>query len=207
MPKIINVEQRKRVISEKALQVFIQDGFQNAQLARIAEECRIGRTTIYQYFKSKHDLYKTVMDKVSERVDREYQAIIEDATLSAFDKIRIFIHRILEGSLQRRDLLIIMIDPGLASDQKVDTVDVRYRHARNFQKKFRHLLEDGIKAGDIRDLNPRTTAFVLYSLIASLLVNHRFLGNWPLSEVEKSIDLLLESLKNPLPSRISSIES
>lgn len=200
MPKKVDIEKRKREITEKALQVFIEEGYQNAQLAQIAVECRMGRTTIYQYFKNKQELFHMVIKAASEKIDREYQTIIENESATALEKIRTFINRLLEESRQRRDLLIVLTDHGLHPKQNHNEImETRYHHARNFQKKFRRLLSEGMETGEIRDLNSSTTSFVLYSLVASLILNDRFLRNWPVSEVRKSIDMLLDSLKNPSP--------
>ena len=53
MPKVVDFEQRKQEIIEKAMKVFIEKGYHKTNLADIAKECNMGRTTLYQYFKTR----------------------------------------------------------------------------------------------------------------------------------------------------------
>ena len=58
MPKIVDHEERKRDIMEMALSIFIEEGYSNTKLANIADKCNIARTTLYQYFGNKDEIFK-----------------------------------------------------------------------------------------------------------------------------------------------------
>jgi AcrR family transcriptional regulator len=49
---VVEHEKRQREILEKALDVFIDEGYENATFQKIADRCAIMRTTLYIYFKN-----------------------------------------------------------------------------------------------------------------------------------------------------------
>jgi len=53
--------QRRQDILEAARSVFSEKGFQNATMDEIAERVEISKPTIYLYFDSKEDLYKSIV--------------------------------------------------------------------------------------------------------------------------------------------------
>lgn len=55
------VEDRERAIVAAARDVFIEDGFEGARLAKIAERCGIAEGTIYLYFHTKAALMERVL--------------------------------------------------------------------------------------------------------------------------------------------------
>lgn len=57
MPKQIDHEQRKKEILYASLEVFAQEGYKNTNLGLIAAACGLSRTTVYQYFKDKSEIF------------------------------------------------------------------------------------------------------------------------------------------------------
>jgi AcrR family transcriptional regulator len=65
MPKIIeNIRER---IVEKAFGLFIMEGYDGVNTARIAEECHIGAGTLFNYFPTKWELLLEVLEEVRKR--------------------------------------------------------------------------------------------------------------------------------------------
>ena len=52
----------KEKILEEAFKLFLQKGYSEVSISVVQEELGIGRATLYYYFKSKEDLFKTVID-------------------------------------------------------------------------------------------------------------------------------------------------
>lgn len=53
---------KARAIVEAAALVFAERGFRSARMADIAERAKIGKGTVYEYFRSKEDLFLAVFD-------------------------------------------------------------------------------------------------------------------------------------------------
>ena len=60
MPKIVNVEEKKQEIYKSATQVFFEKGYSSTTLGDIAKASGVGRSTIYQYFKNKEEIFHGV---------------------------------------------------------------------------------------------------------------------------------------------------
>ncbi len=63
MPRVVveYKEKAKERIAEAAYEVFSQKGYHNATMDDIAERIGVSKAALYQYFKSKEDLYKAIL--------------------------------------------------------------------------------------------------------------------------------------------------
>jgi TetR/AcrR family fatty acid metabolism transcriptional regulator len=62
MPIIVDKDKKRREILQAAMQVFARDGYHRAKIESVAEEAGIGKGTVYEYFKSKADLFIALHD-------------------------------------------------------------------------------------------------------------------------------------------------
>ena len=58
-----DTSQKRETILEAAVQVFIEEGFDNASMDRIAERANASKRTVYNHFSSKDALFHTVIAK------------------------------------------------------------------------------------------------------------------------------------------------
>lgn len=77
-PIIVDKEEKKREILQAALDVFSKRGFDNTSVSDIAEKADIGKGTIYDYFKSKDDLFLSLLDFVFAEFFEEFTTTAED---------------------------------------------------------------------------------------------------------------------------------
>ncbi len=57
MPKIVDKEGKKAQILEASIKVFAEKGWNKTKISDIAEAANIGKGTVYEYFKSKDELF------------------------------------------------------------------------------------------------------------------------------------------------------
>ncbi|MFQ5903314.1 MAG: TetR/AcrR family transcriptional regulator, partial [Candidatus Binatia bacterium] len=57
MPIIVDKNRKRKEILQAAMQVFAREGYHRARMEAVAEEARIGKGTVYEYFRSKTDLF------------------------------------------------------------------------------------------------------------------------------------------------------
>jgi AcrR family transcriptional regulator len=55
-------DRKSRAIVEAAARVFAENGFEAARMASVAERAGIGKSTLYEYFRSKEELFLAVFD-------------------------------------------------------------------------------------------------------------------------------------------------
>lgn len=73
MPRVLQdykIRAKKRIVNA-AVQVFAEKGFHKTKMSDIAKKLGVSKGTIYQYFKSKEDLFKAVVQIPLEKVREE----------------------------------------------------------------------------------------------------------------------------------------
>ncbi|OEF97648.1 TetR/AcrR family transcriptional regulator [Desulfuribacillus alkaliarsenatis] len=84
--KEVREKKRREQILEAALTVFSENGFHNTKVEEIARVAGIGKGTIYEYFESKADIFKSmllsIMQKYVEAIEGQF-----DTSKSSWDNI------------------------------------------------------------------------------------------------------------------------
>ncbi len=81
MPRVLQdykIRAKKRIV-DAAIQVFAAKGFHKAKMTDIAKKLGVSKGTIYQYFKSKEDLFEAVVQIPLEKVREEPIAELLDS--------------------------------------------------------------------------------------------------------------------------------
>ena len=73
---VIDYEKRKKVILKKALDVIIDEGYEDATFQKIADRCGITRTTLYIYFKNKREIKHVILDEADEMLNMGFSESI-----------------------------------------------------------------------------------------------------------------------------------
>lgn len=97
----------KEKILEEAFKLFLQKGYSEVSISVVQEELGIGRATLYYYFKSKEDLFKTVIDHYIIKYMESSLQIEPDATVADMIESRI---RLI---IAQRDILLQSNNPNL----------------------------------------------------------------------------------------------
>lgn len=57
LPKVVDYDLRQEEIIEQSKIGFTKYGYYNPNLSLISKYCNMGRTTLYQYFKNKDEIF------------------------------------------------------------------------------------------------------------------------------------------------------
>ena len=192
----LTVRTKKEVVTEfrcteilrAARVVFAKKGYHATTVDEIAEVADVSKGTIYLYFPSKLEVFvATVRQGMVEL--QELTAKRMNTVGTAADKIRAFIRTRLEYGDQNRDFFRIyytefsnmLLQP---SPLRQEFQDIYHQQA--------YLLEgvilDGIKNGEIRDVNALRAAYLVYEATRSAIA-HRIQGwdDCPVEQSEKTL--------------------
>ena len=90
-PRVVGKEQRSSEILDAAKKVFFEKGFKNTTMESIADKARVSKGTLYFYFKTKEDLYMSMMMPVLEELGRQLlefeQAIMSRRAYSSCEEL------------------------------------------------------------------------------------------------------------------------
>ncbi|KGK82246.1 TetR family transcriptional regulator [Clostridium sp. HMP27] len=70
----LETEKRERIINA-ALKEFAQNGYERASTNEIIKEANISKGSLFNYFKSKKDLYLYLFERITEIIDKIYDEI------------------------------------------------------------------------------------------------------------------------------------
>lgn len=105
MPRIVDKEAKRRALALAALQVFVDEGFERASVARVAAVAGVGKGTLYEYFRSKETMavaaFEVVLSDMIEGIDAHIAEV--DGALAKIE------------AYARAGVAAFEADPGLAA--------------------------------------------------------------------------------------------
>ncbi|MDY6822630.1 MAG: TetR/AcrR family transcriptional regulator [Thermodesulfobacteriota bacterium] len=195
---------RRDLIVQAAATVFAEKGFSSTLMADIARSADIGKGTIYEYFRSKDDLFLAVFDYFVQKIN---QAGVNVTTLglgSAADRLNALSRSIAAWIIEHHDIYTLSLEFWAASVTGSEEMRARLKGAfRDNYRKFRDLcaaiIEDGIRRGEFRnDIEPAAVASAIVGSWDGLGLQSWFEDDF---DIEKTIshytDMLLRGLFAP----------
>ena len=188
MSSTVKHEKRRDEILTKALDVFVDEGFENTTFQKIADRCGITRTTLYIYFKNKKEIFNYSIKLLLEKVEGGIRLIQSDGSLGSVEKITRVLQDILEHLEENRKLLYVILDYLLHISRT--TADPGKR-VRRRTIRLRHILAslviDGIKAGEIKPISVKTAGDFLYGFIDAAIFRLVVLRHEDLGELRGTV--------------------
>lgn len=152
----------ERELLERAAEIFAERGFANTTLQDIADAAKVGRTTLYHYFKSKDDFLTALVEDVTIQSSRRLRAIRLKSELTPGERLREAILASLEWLLERPNRFRVLV-----RDEQTLPPEILRRHEaakRDLLAEFTAIVQAGIDAGEFRGGNPRVMALSLIGM-------------------------------------------
>ncbi len=172
MPKFVDKEAKQLDIINAAMKVFARMGIVKTKMADIAEEAGIGKGTIYEYFRSKDEIFnhafemffsemKTVLRSISESDDdpetqirQIIKASLIDFTSGNEEFMRIMMDFWAEGIRNKNETINGMLDlEGIYNE---------------FRSAIASILNEGIRKGVFRQVDSNVAAATLIGTMDGL---------------------------------------
>ena len=157
-------EVRKKEIIDVALVLFEEKGIMKTSMNDIAKKMDVAKGLLYYYFKSKDELISEVIESFSKDVDEEILKIIENKTLSFYDKLGAIITLFFTAIANHPAMMEISPgNPGIFDYVKTKLSDIAIFHAKT-------LLKEGEEKGILSIQYPEYVLRMLIGGIADLYV-------------------------------------
>ena len=196
MSIVVEHEKRRHEILEKALDVFMEEGFEDVTFQKIADKCGITRTTLYIYFKNKKDIFNFSIKQLLAELETAITKIGLEKNCSYQEKLIRIMSVIVGGLEENRSLLSVVLNyliyiskGGYNPGDRVLRRTVRLRHI------LTTVIVEGIKAGEFaRSVNVKDTNELLYSLIEAAVFRLTVLQRNSVKELKEAMKLAVRRL-------------
>jgi AcrR family transcriptional regulator len=195
MSIIVEHDKRRKEILEKALDVFMDEGFEDATFQKIADRCNIFRTTLYIYFKNKKEIFNYSIKQLLAEVEEDILQIRNNDSLDSPAKITRMLSNIIDRLEANRRLLRVILDYLLHVSRSGTNPETRVRRRT---VKLRHILAsiiiEGVKAGELPPVNITAADDLFYGLVESAIFRLVALKRDSADELKEAIDLAVRGL-------------
>ena len=196
MAIVVEHDKRKREILDRALDVFVEEGYEDATFQKIADKCGITRTTLYICFKNKREIFLWSIKQLTEGLEKSLVETMKDESLSSVEILKMVTTKIVQKCVENRRLFSVVLiyllqlqktgkDPG----ERVRRRTIRLRHLLS------KIVLDGIEKGEFKEVNVKACNEMFYCLIESTVFRLAILDSPSVEELIPSIDLVIEGLK------------
>ena len=197
---------RKRIITA-AIEVFAHDGLSNGKIATIAEKAGIGKGTVYEYFSSKEDIFAAVFKDFFDQMITGYSQLLEvpmdpvRKIETMFDYTYDYLDQLMQAEQGQRWMILMEIFLQGFRDEISGTGKLALgKVLRETYDIFKPVIEDGIRSGVFRQLEPKHLTFILFSSLDGLAIhyflNRDYYNTQELKEVTK--ELFLRGVLQPI---------
>jgi len=172
MPKIVDVQEKKQEIYKSATQVFLDKGYNNTTLLDIAKLCKMGRSTIYQYFKNKEEIFFEVSISFFSELVSNLDSIMIEEGVSSTEKIKkmlsIFIFDSKADSQRFFQLAKVLMF--LKENNSVFENKFKFFYL-SVQDMFFQVVESGIYNDEIQKCDAESMSIAIFGLAQSIILH------------------------------------
>jgi len=196
MPKGIpltkeELAKRRHEIFHQVVNVFVKKGFHETSMNEVAQAAGLGKSTLYDYFKTKDEILIYFFEDQLNDMTTEAQKIALQ-NISADKRLRQITEKYLESLQANKSLFLKLMQEAqrlkLESQKQVQAK----RHA--YQDLLRALIEEGVREGVFRNVNSLLAARLLISSISSAVYGSRSTGT-PQEMLNEILDIFFKGIE------------
>jgi len=184
-------EKRRHEIFHQVVQIFSKKGFHETSMREVADAAGLGKSTLYDYFKTKDEILIYFFEDQLRDMTQEAQRIALQ-NLSADERLRQITEKYLE-SLQANKSLFLKL---MQESQRLKLDSQRQVQAKRYayQDLIRALIDEGIREGVFRKVNSLLAARLLISSISSAVYGSRSTGT-PREMLKETLDIFFKGIE------------
>ncbi|MCZ7663848.1 MAG: TetR/AcrR family transcriptional regulator [Thermoleophilia bacterium] len=166
-------ETRREEIVDSALRLILKSGFQNTTLDQVAAQARVSKGLVSYYFPKKDELFMAVLQRMISRLRGDLEAAYR-ANVPARERLRLNFMNMFGNGKRTRQYYTVLIDfLGQALREKTVQAytEVIYETVLQYVE---WTIIDGIRAGEFKDVDARSTACMLVGMMEGLVLQWLF---------------------------------
>ncbi len=177
----------RRIIYERAINLFETKGFRATSMNEIALACGVSKPALYHYFRDKSHLLETLYADVTAEFFLTMEKLAH-STEGAQDRLRRLVELQTIYNIENRSFLTIFWRERHEFDaESRKSLAVR---ERAFETWVRHIIEEGQASGDFRPQDPRIAMLAILGMLSTV---HRWAAHAgrPAADVARELGTLV----------------
>ena len=171
-------EARTSLILDSAERLFVEKGYDATSVQDIAERADFSRTSIYQYFSNKEEIYLCILERYTDLLTERVLTATADS-VPVPDKIRAFLEEIRKISREKSNFFELyfiqrhQVEPRLSTELRAQLNAKR----RELENVFRDFYRQGIERGEVRNINVKDASNLFFAQITGMMLLHEYYGD------------------------------
>ena len=195
MAIVVEHEKRKKEILDKALDLFMENGYEDVTFQTIADKCGVTRTTLYIYFKNKKEIFAWSIKQLTNEIESSLLKIIDNGDLSYEERLKSVLHTILQKCVDNYRLFVITLTYLLQlKNTGKDTKKIVQRRIIRLRHLLSTVIIDGITSGNFKKVNVHEANELIFNLIEAAVFRLTVFGPQDIQALQKSFDLTVSAL-------------
>lgn len=182
---------RRKEIFDASVHLFLEKGFNETSMHEIAKAAGVGKSTLYDYFTSKDEILVSYFEDEIRKITQPAQEIIKQK-MGVSESLKKIMQMHLEYLVDHKNFYLQLTSevPRLAmqSQQRVQTMRYAY------QDMLKSLVEEGIRLGEFRSVNPLFAARSVFTLLTIAVFTSRPTGT-PEEMLEEALGIFFKGIQ------------
>lgn len=196
MSKADVAAERKKQIVRATVECITKFGYHNFSMQDVAKTAGVSKGIIHYYFLNKDDLMMSVLGKVAGDIEEVLQSGMHDSD-SPEKRLTVFMDVVFDVVRRTREYYQVNMDFWTQINQKEEVRKVIASHYNKFRDTAKKVIEEGISAGDFKQVDSTEFAAYMIAVIDGLSLQYLFDGNaFDYDKVvQNTISMIISNLK------------
>jgi AcrR family transcriptional regulator len=196
MPKGIplteeELKHRRHEIVARTVNLFIDNGFRETSMREISEAAGMGKSSLYDYFKTKDDILLWAVEDLIQNITAAGRQIANQP-IPAVERLRQVMQKHLEYLVSNKAFYLkLSFEVQRLAIESQKRIQVR-RHA--YQDLIRQLIDEGIREGTFRPVDSLLVARTLITILTPTVFTTRPTGT-PEEMLHTAFDIILKGIQ------------
>ena len=180
-------------IVEAATTLFSKKGYEATSVRDIADAVRLKPGSLYAHIRSKDDLLVVIVERISEVFERRAAAPLADEDSTIPERVLAFLRGHMQTIAENLPSATVFLHEWERLDPQRQKLILKRR--TDYEDSLASLIEEGVRRGDFRDVNPRMAAKAFLSMGNWSYTWYSPKGRLPVDEIaEQFFDMLFTGL-------------
>ena len=184
----VDHEKRKHEILTKALELFIEEGYEDVTFQKIADRCGITRTTLYIYFKNKREIFLWSIKQFTQALEQEILTILKNPQYTSIECLECIFDMIITRAEENYQFFKVLLTYLIQLQKSGSNVNERVaRRTIRIQHILSTIVIRGQKNGEIKKLPVKNINDQLYMLLECGIFRLAVLGKQKLDGIREMV--------------------